>query len=210
MFPVPRLVFTSGAFLLPQLAAAVKKISSLAVIAVDMSSIADIYSFPETSTGDGHERHPFKRKDLQGQGDERQVLLLVAQGSSLAAGRGFEGDAVSFVVDGDPTGNGNGDICVKTDKGRLVALVYANADLSPRSRVAIAIASALNAAFPDVCPTCKGLGEIGWFDHAEGAWRNEPCPETIHHADDTLNDIAAENEFATEEHFNTPSEGDDE
>lgn len=25
------------------------------------------------------------------------------------------------------------------------------------------------------CPTCKGSREIGWFDHAEGAWRNEPC-----------------------------------
>jgi phage terminase large subunit GpA-like protein len=25
------------------------------------------------------------------------------------------------------------------------------------------------------CPSCLGRREVGWFDHAEGAWRNEPC-----------------------------------
>ncbi len=29
---------------------------------------------------------------------------------------------------------------------------------------------------PQPCPTCKGFGEIGAFDFAEGAYRNEPCP----------------------------------
>lgn len=30
---------------------------------------------------------------------------------------------------------------------------------------------------PADCPTCGGRGEVGWFDHAEGAYRNERCPD---------------------------------
>lgn len=26
------------------------------------------------------------------------------------------------------------------------------------------------------CPTCNGVGEVGSFDFAEGAYRNYPCP----------------------------------
>lgn len=107
-------------------------------------------SFPETSTGDDANDHRNQRQDLLGETDQRQVLLLVAPRSSLAAGRCFEGDAVSYVVGGDPTGNGNGDICVRTDKGRLVALVYAGAGLKPNVEIAEIIASVLNSA---LCPS---------------------------------------------------------
>lgn len=50
-----------------------------------------------------------------------------------------------FVADlNDPNNIGNGDVCVRTDKGTLVALVYA-CDRS--SEYAATIANSLNAAF---------------------------------------------------------------
>lgn len=29
----------------------------------------------------------------------------------------------------------------------------------------------------DDCEACKGTGTISWFDHAEGAWRDEHCTD---------------------------------
>lgn len=52
---------------------------------------------------------------------------------------------MTFVVDAaDLNGTGNGDVCIRTDKGTLVALVYASDGASDRANV---IAEALNAAF---------------------------------------------------------------
>lgn len=52
-----------------------------------------------------------------------------------------------FVVDGDPHNVRNGDMCVRTDKGKLVALVYARTPPTPNVEFAQVIADALNAAF---------------------------------------------------------------
>lgn len=52
-----------------------------------------------------------------------------------------------FIVDNDPNKNGNGDICIRTDKGRLVALIYARRPPEPETHVANVIAAALNSAF---------------------------------------------------------------
>jgi hypothetical protein len=34
------------------------------------------------------------------------------------------------------------------------------------------------SAAPGECQTCKGRGEVGWFDHSElcPGWVTEPCP----------------------------------
>lgn len=50
-----------------------------------------------------------------------------------------------FVIDKkDANGTGNGDFCVRTDKGALAALVYSCGNTEERAHV---IAAALNAAF---------------------------------------------------------------
>lgn len=49
-----------------------------------------------------------------------------------------------FIVAADPNQLGNGDLAIRTDKGRLVALVYAQKDAQA---VAGVIAEALCAAF---------------------------------------------------------------
>lgn len=49
-----------------------------------------------------------------------------------------------FYVAADPNQLGNGDLAIRTDKGRLVALVYAQKDTQV---VAEVIAEALRAAF---------------------------------------------------------------
>jgi hypothetical protein len=53
-----------------------------------------------------------------------------------------------FVVDKkDLNGTGNGDVCVRTDKGTLVALIYARNPPEPNIEYAEVVAAALNAAF---------------------------------------------------------------
>lgn len=53
-----------------------------------------------------------------------------------------------FVVDkNDLNGTGNGDVCVRTDKGMLVALIYAKKPPAPNVEYAGIVAAALNAAF---------------------------------------------------------------
>lgn len=52
-----------------------------------------------------------------------------------------------FIVADDPTNNGNGDLAVRTDKGRLVALIYAMGMRDDTHRYAEVVAAALNAAF---------------------------------------------------------------
>lgn len=52
-----------------------------------------------------------------------------------------------FVVAPDPNQIGNGDLAVRTDKGRLVALVYAQQDMAATERFAQVVASALCSAF---------------------------------------------------------------
>jgi len=50
-----------------------------------------------------------------------------------------------FVIDKkDANGTGNGDICVRTDRGSLAALVYSCGNTEERAHV---VAAALNAAF---------------------------------------------------------------
>lgn len=52
-----------------------------------------------------------------------------------------------FVVAKDPTDLGNGDLAVRTDKGTLVALIYAQFGDRRTEDVASVVAAALNAAF---------------------------------------------------------------
>lgn len=52
-----------------------------------------------------------------------------------------------FMVAADPTVQQNGDLAIRSDKGRLVALVYAMGMESDTKRYAQVIAAALNAAF---------------------------------------------------------------
>lgn len=53
-----------------------------------------------------------------------------------------------FVIDPtDLSGAGNGDVCIRTDKGTLVALVYAEKPLAPATARAEVVVAALNAAF---------------------------------------------------------------
>lgn len=51
-----------------------------------------------------------------------------------------------FVIAPDPTPQRNGDIAIRSDKGRLVALVYAMGVTTDTRRYAELIVSALNAA----------------------------------------------------------------
>lgn len=52
-----------------------------------------------------------------------------------------------FVVTGDETSQQNGDIAIRSDKGRLVALVYAMGLASDTRDYANVVCDALNAAF---------------------------------------------------------------
>ena len=54
---------------------------------------------------------------------------------------------MAFHVAGDQTPQQNGDIAIKSDKGRLVCLVYAMGMQSDTERYAEVVAAALNAAF---------------------------------------------------------------
>jgi hypothetical protein len=60
-----------------------------------------------------------------------------------------------FVVDKNEfNGTGNGDVCVRTDKGTLVALIYARTPREPNTEYADVVAAALNVAF---CPAYTDL-----------------------------------------------------
>ena len=52
-----------------------------------------------------------------------------------------------FVVAGDITPQRNGDIAIRSDKGRLVALIYAMGMAGDSLRYAEVVCAALNAAF---------------------------------------------------------------
>jgi hypothetical protein len=54
-----------------------------------------------------------------------------------------------FVVSTDPTPQQNGDLAIRSDKGRLAALVYATGLYDDTLAYAECIAAALNAAFPE-------------------------------------------------------------
>lgn len=54
---------------------------------------------------------------------------------------------MTFLVAGDLTPQQNGDLAIKSDKGRLVCLVYAMGAQSDTLRYAQVVAEALNAAF---------------------------------------------------------------
>lgn len=54
---------------------------------------------------------------------------------------------MKFVIADDPNDVRNGDVCIKTDKGRLVALIYARQPPEPNLEYARVVNAALNAAF---------------------------------------------------------------
>lgn len=80
-----------------------------------------------------------------------------------------------FDVDADPNNLGNGDLAIRTDKGRLVALVYARQSAEETTLYAQVIAEALRAAFaPGHTDLMVSPEELDvWLD-------KNPLPPTIH------------------------------
>lgn len=80
-----------------------------------------------------------------------------------------------FNVDADPNNIGNGDLAIRTDKGRLVALVYARQSSEETTLYAQVIAEALRAVFtPGHTDLMVSPEELDvWLD-------KNPLPPTIH------------------------------
>jgi hypothetical protein len=54
---------------------------------------------------------------------------------------------MNYVIAPDPNDVRNGDVCIRTKKGRLVALIYARTPPKADMEVAQVVCEALNAAF---------------------------------------------------------------
>jgi hypothetical protein len=81
-----------------------------------------------------------------------------------------------YVLDTDPNKLGNGDICIRTDKGTLVALIYSRFPPHENTRVAQIMVDALNSTFfpshTDLMVSPESIGK--WLEE-------NPLPEDRSH-----------------------------
>lgn len=86
-----------------------------------------------------------------------------------------------FVIDkNDLNGTGNGDVCIRTDKGTLVALIFAGSQTMARASV---VAAALNAAFsPSMTDLMVDPESLDAFMEAN------PLPDEFAHHETLLDD----------------------
>ena len=109
-----------------------------------LTLISDILA--SSTTEQANDRSYF-RQNLQGQGNQWPLFLLVAGCSSMAAGVQGQGEVLMFCVADDPNNLGNGDLAIRSDKGRLAVLIYARQSKEETVRYAQVVAEALNSAF---------------------------------------------------------------